>query len=101
MAMFRLNDAEFDVGEYSHERVLWVDILSGGERFFSEPIDLDNQKRNNKPIELVRRSEATVELVFNCGLHRMGSLLGQKFDIILRDIEGIAIASAFNVGTVR
>lgn len=97
MALFRLYDVEFDVGEYSHERLLWVDVLVRGERIFSEPIQLVNQPHGKRLVELVRKTETTVEAIFNSQLHYPGHHLAYSVDIILRDVDLKAIASAFNV----
>lgn len=100
MALFKLRDTEFDVGEHTNERVLWVDILQTGERFFSEAIQLDNQRRRKGLIEIVRVSETTVKVCFNNQLHNPSAKPNFPYtrDIILRDLSGRAIASAFSVG---
>lgn len=72
MTLFRVENTEFDVGEYSHERVLWLDVLIRGERMFSEPLQLTNQPYGKKLVELIRKSETTVEAVFNSQLHQSG-----------------------------
>lgn len=97
MAMFRLSNIEFDAGEYTHERVLWIDVLVRGDRIFSEPIKLDNQPRGKNIVELVRRSETTLEAIFNSQLHSSQTFNVYSVDVILRDQDHKAIASAFNV----
>lgn len=97
MSLFRVDNTKFDVGEYSHERVLWLDILVRGERMFSEAIQLTNQPYGKRLVELIRKSETTVEAVFNSQLHTPGHRFDHTVDLILRDEGNKAIASAFNV----
>lgn len=100
MCLFKPRDTKVDVGEYSRERVLHIDILSKGERFFSESVNLDNQRRRKGLIEVIRLSETAVKVCFNNQLHIPAHRFSWPLDIILRDTDGRAIASAFSVRTV-
>lgn len=101
MTLFRVDNTEFDVGEYSHERILWLDVLVRGERMFSEPVQLTNQPYGKKLVELIRKSETTVEVVFNSQLHTPGHRYDHTVDLILRDEGTKAIASAFSVNIFK